>query len=149
MAGLHIKLVDFIIHNRARPWEFGTVDCCLAPADWNAWLGFPDVAADLRGTYHDDPSCRAKVESVGGIEAFGRRLEGVGWSEVEHPSEGCIAVVGSSHDTALQWGAIFFEDRWLIRQQEGFTAFTAHARVIWEPTIFVARDQALLEEGVA
>ena len=50
LARLHVKLVDFIVHSRARPWAFGEVDCCLAPDDWNVWLGLPDVAADLRGT---------------------------------------------------------------------------------------------------
>lgn len=70
-----VLLAQEIDRARAATFAWGVHDCCLWAADVVKALTGVDHAADLRGTYSDEAGARARIEALGGLEAFvGSRL---------------------------------------------------------------------------
>lgn len=110
MAGLE----SFV--SSCSPHVWGQSDCSLAVADWAMAVGHADSATDLRGTYSTEAQCRAVLASRGGLVAtVGGCAQAIGLSPIHEPELGCIAVIGSPHNEARQWAAIWQGFRWLVK----------------------------------
>jgi hypothetical protein len=122
-----------VAHNNALPWQPGAVDCCMVLADWAVWLGYPDSAAHLRGTYDSDDGFRAIIASHGGaVPLVGKCAASIGLRRVPRPSCGDIGVIGSPSNIQRQFGAIHDGNGWLVRMHGGFSRMTARTLAAWE-----------------
>lgn len=98
------------------PHIWGQSDCSLDVADWVTLNGHSDPAADWRGIYDSEASCRALLERRGGLLAHvADCAAGVGLSRLHEPELGCIAVIGSATNSDRQWAAIWQGFRWLVK----------------------------------
>lgn len=74
--------------------QYGRLDCCTFMADWLIVLGFDDVMADRRGTYHTKAQYRAAIRAEGGIlQSCRTRFARIGLQETTEPAEGDVALV--------------------------------------------------------
>lgn len=122
----------FVEAYREQPWQPGKIDCCLFLAAWAIWLGHPDPAEHLRGTYDSDEGFRTIVERAGGVVCVvARCVAKIGGKRVQRASCGDIGVIGNTKDLRCQFGAIFDGNRWLIRTPEGVRSFTASPLASW------------------
>lgn len=122
----------FVDAYREQPWQPGRVDCCLFLAAWAIWLGYPDPAEHLRGTYDSDEGFRAIVERAGGVVAVVSPCAiRIGGKRIQRPSCGDIGVIGNTKDLRCQFGAIFDGDRWLIRTPDGIRSVAAQPLAAW------------------
>jgi hypothetical protein len=129
----HASLLSFVEDCGAKPWQPGSVDCCLALAAWAMWLGHADPAAHLRGTYDDEEGFRAIIARAGGVVPVVQAcVDRIGGELVDAPVLGAIGVIGSSNSIHRQWGAIFDGECWLVRTRNGFSRLTAPTQAIWE-----------------
>lgn len=97
------------------------------------WLGHPDPAAHLRGTYTDDDGFRSIIAQAGGVEPVVQPCaDTIGGRRIERPRLGAIGVIGSPTNIQRQWGAIFDGNRWLVRFRDNVAPMTARALAIWE-----------------
>lgn len=125
-------LAAFQTHHAALPQVWGRVDCCLVLADWAVWLGHPDPAADLRGSYHSEEGCRAIVAAAGGLNPLLTVCAArIAWPASDHPSVGAVGIIGSPVIVNRQWGAIWDGRHWCVRLADGFVPFTARPFAIW------------------
>lgn len=128
-----MDLNDFIDAHMARPWAPGSVDCLLVLADWAMVRGYPDAAAHLRGTYHNEDGFRAIVERAGGAVPLVQDCsDRIGLTRADAPEYGFIAVVGSRRDIHRQWGGIWDGESWRVRFVNDFALVKAHPLAIWK-----------------
>jgi hypothetical protein len=128
-----VTLSAFLQHDALRPWQPGTVDCCMFLASWAMWLGHPDPAAHLRGTYDSEDGFRRIIAETGGVVSLvGACVHSIRGHVAPRPSAGAIGVIGSSTNIERQWGAIFDGRQWLVRSKAGISAFSAKPLAIWE-----------------
>lgn len=128
-----VALRAFLDAYEREPWTpGGKVDCCLIVAEWVKWLGYPDPAEELRGTYEAGQGqidvLAANGGAVGIIER-GARL--VGARPVEVPQAGDFGAVGSLKNITRQFGVIHDGDGWLTRAPDGFKRITARTLASW------------------
>jgi hypothetical protein len=122
----------FIRENIRLPWLPGHVDCLLVLADWCMWNGWPDPAADLRGTYHDEAGYQAIIAKAGGAVPFvGGRADRIGLRRSETAVVGSIAIIGSKTDIQRQWGAIWDGSSWRVRFVNDYPPVKARSLAIW------------------
>lgn len=127
-----VDLDAFLAEKAAQPWSWGSVDCCMVPADWGIANGYGDLMALERGRYDDEVGAEAMIVRRGGL--FPLVSDGcarAGLMPVEAPARGVIAIIGSLLTPTRQWGAIWDGSRWLVRDASGFTAVTARALGMW------------------
>jgi hypothetical protein len=60
------ELNAFLLANAKAAFAWGTMDCCLFPADGIHAMTGTDIAADFRGKYTDEASAMALIKSVTG-----------------------------------------------------------------------------------
>jgi hypothetical protein len=127
------RLAAFLAANDRKPWEPGTVDCCLFLADWAMWLGHEDPAAHLRGTYSDDDGFRAIIAAHEGVvPVVAACVANINGKRVQQPRCGSVGVIGSAANIKRQWGAIFDGSRWIVRSRQGIGPIAAKPLAIWE-----------------
>lgn len=126
------KLAAFIADNNRRPWQPGQVDCCMVLADWAIWLGHPDPAAHLRGTYDSDEGFRAIIAAAGNVPALVASCIPASGKRIQHPAPGDIGVIGSPTNIHRQFGAIHDDSGWLVRMHSGFGRMTARTLAAWK-----------------
>ncbi|MGM4911429.1 DUF6950 family protein [Rhizobium sp. 768_B6_N1_8] len=127
------RLTAFIADNNAKPWSPGSVDCCMVLADWAIWLGHPDPARHLRGTYGDEVGFRRIItDASGAVPIVERCVDHIRGARIAKPALGSIGVIGSHHNIDRQWGAIFDGQRWLVRFANGFAPMVARPLAIWK-----------------
>lgn len=131
-APLADRLAAFIADNNTRPWQPGAVDCCMVLADWAVWLGHPDPAAHLRGTYDSDEGFRAIIAAAGSVPALVAKCVPASGKRIQHPQRGAIGVIGSPSNIHRQFGAIHDGSGWLVRMHGGFGRMTAKTLAAWE-----------------
>lgn len=125
-------LSDFLRAYGEKRWAPGTVDCCLMLASWAIWLGHPDPAAHLRGTYDSDEGFAMIVERAGGVVPLvSTCAAGIGGKHIQRPSCGDIGVYGNTKDIRCQFGAIFDGERWVIRTPSGLRTMPGRALAAW------------------
>lgn len=125
------KLGAFLAANGALPWLPGEVDCCMVLASWAIWLGHPDPASHLRGTYDTEDGFRAIIAAHRGVVPLvSSCLPATAMPTAPH--RGCIGVVGSRANIHRQFGAIHDGDGWLVRQRDGFARITARTLAAWK-----------------
>ncbi|MGM4909116.1 DUF6950 family protein [Rhizobium sp. 768_B6_N1_8] len=123
---------SFFASHSALAWSPGAIDCCLFLADWAVFLGHPDPADHLRGTYEDEEGFRGIVEAAGGlVPVVGFCVEKIRGKRVQRPAAGDIGVIGSPKSIHRQWGAIFDGARWNIRFENAIGPMTASPLAIW------------------
>lgn len=124
----------FLVADAAKPWSPGSrVDCCLALAEWAIWLGYPDPAAHLRGTYEaGDGQLAALRRGDGALGLVRSCAAAIGGVEVMEPSAGCIGVIGSPTVVTRQFGVIHDGRGWLTRTKNGYERVTARSLAIWK-----------------
>jgi len=126
-------LPSFLTWANLQAWRPGDMDCCMCLASWAIWLGHPDPAIDLRGTYKDEAGFQAIVAKAGGVvPVVSGCVDHIGGKRIDAPVQGAIGVVGSQFVIDRQWGAIFDGYNWLVRAKSGFVAITAASLAIWE-----------------
>jgi hypothetical protein len=127
------QLASFLDAYAQKPWQPGTVDCCLFLADWAMWLGHDDPATHLRGTYADDAGFESIISAAGGVApvvaACAARIAG---RLVDRPHIGSIGVIGSPSISSRQWGAIFDGGRWIVRFRNSVGQLAARPLAIWD-----------------
>jgi hypothetical protein len=129
---VNVMLAEFIRAYGEKPWEPGTVDCCLYLAAWAIWLGHSDPARHMRGTYNDETGLRAVVERRGSVVAVVADCAAtIGAKRVQQPFYGDIAVIGSATNIHRQFGAIFDGERWLVRHIRTIAPVSAKPLAIW------------------
>jgi len=127
------KLRGFIADNNARPWQPGYVDCCMVLASWATWLGHPDPAAHLRGSYDNDEGLRAIIVAhQGAVPIVSTCAANIGLKPTSKPTRGDIGVIGSPSNIHRQFGAIHDGKGWLVRMHGGFGRMTARTLAAWE-----------------
>jgi hypothetical protein len=124
----------FLSTNTQQPWTpGGTVDCCLALAEWAIWLGYDDPAAHLRGAYTPGQGQLDILASNGGaLELVRRCAESIGGELTSSPKRGTIGVVGSANNHTRQFGAIHDGEKWLTRTPSGWTPVSARLLAAWD-----------------
>ena len=132
VAARHSLLQTFIADNNTRPWQPGQVDCCMVLADWASWLGHPDPAAHLRGTYDSDEGFRATIAAAGNVPALVASCIPRSGKRIQHPMAGDIGVIGSPNNIHRQFGAIHDGNGWLVRMHGGFGRMTARTLAAWK-----------------
>lgn len=81
------KLTELIDARRARPFEWGSNDCCLFACDVILELTGIDPAADLRGTYSSELSAVRLLSQLGGVAGIATaRCEANGFPEWPDPA---------------------------------------------------------------
>ncbi|EPE98620.1 DUF6950 family protein [Rhizobium grahamii] len=127
------KLAAFLATQSVRPWQPGTVDCCLFLADWAVWIGHRDPAAHLRGMYDSDDGFRAIIAAHQGVvPVVSQCVANINGKRVQRPSCGSVGVIGSPANINRQWGAIFDGERWLIRFRDEVGPIVARPLAIWK-----------------
>lgn len=127
------KLAAFVADNNTRPWQPGHVDCCMVLADWAMWLGHPDPATHLRGTYDSDEGFRAIIAAhQGAVPVVARCVAAIDGKPTSKPTRGAIGVIGSPLNIHRQFGAIHDGSGWLVRMHGGFGRMTACTLAAWE-----------------
>lgn len=126
-------LVAFLDAYAREPWTpGGKVDCCLIIAEWAMWLGYPDAAAHLRGTYEPGQGQIDILAAHGGAVAIIERCAlSIGARPVNEPRCGDFGVVGSLKNIIRQFGVIHDGDGWLTRAPDGFKRITARTLAAW------------------
>lgn len=127
------RLKGFIEANTREPWTPGSrVDCCLVLAEWAMWLGYPDPASHLRGTYlPGQGQIDVLAMSGGAVELVTQCAGRLGLCCTEVPREGDIGVVGSAHNITRQFGVIHDGAGWLTRTPQGFERIAAKTLAAW------------------
>ncbi len=59
------RLHAFLESEKAKPFAWGTHDCCIFAANWILALTGVDIAEDFRGKYTDEASCTALMAKLG------------------------------------------------------------------------------------
>lgn len=126
----------FLASDEQKPWTPGReVDCCLSLANWAMWLGHPDPAAHLRGTYEPGQGQIEILARSGGamalVEHCARSIGGV---RIDRPGRGDIGVVGSSTNPTRQFGVIHSGQFWITRTSSGWVRVTAKTLAAWKIT---------------
>ena len=126
-------LAEFLRAYSEKPWRPGVdVDCCLFLASWAIWLGHPDPAAHLRGTYDSEEGFRAIVERAGSVPVLvGSCVSLIRGRRVRHPACGAIGVIGSASNIHRQFGAIHDGERWQVRFKNSVAPMVAAPLAIW------------------
>lgn len=108
-------LAEFLRDRAGRTWSWGDNDCGLWLADWVSRLrGVPDPAADLRGRYGDEASCRALLGPVPYPVLVGRLARAVGMARTNEPAPGDIAIIDGPAGDGVPVGAIRTAGGWAI-----------------------------------
>ncbi|WP_376776737.1 DUF6950 family protein [Rhizobium laguerreae] len=127
------RLAAFVADNSSIPWRPGTVDCCMFLASWAMWIGHPDPAGHLRGTYDDDDGFRRIIAAAGGVVPVVEScISSIGGVRIAAPSLGAVAVIGARTNTEHQFGAIFDGQRWLVRFTNRVGHMAACPLAIWK-----------------
>lgn len=116
-----MNLAAFLERAARTPFDYGTFDCCLMPADW-IWLKRGvDPAADLRGRYATAIGCARVLAREGGVLAvFARCVASVGLEPTTAPLEGDVGVVDAETSKGREAvGAICTGPRWAILGRPG------------------------------
>lgn len=93
-TGRFSRVVEFLTAARVRPWKWGTDDCCMTPADWVLAETGIDPAAEFRGAYHDEESCRRAIQEAGGfVQAVGYAMDAAGFERTQSPGMGDVGIV--------------------------------------------------------
>ncbi|THK38155.1 hypothetical protein EHS39_11475 [Ensifer sp. MPMI2T] len=100
-------------------------------ADWAMWLGHPDPATHLRGTYDSDDGFRSIIAANEGVPALVATCIPRGGKRIQHPHCGAIGVIGSPTNIHRQFGAIHDGSGWLVRMHGGFGRMTARTLAAW------------------
>lgn len=120
----------FVGETDATPHVWGVSDCSLMVADWCVANGYPDPAAELRGTYATEAECRAILEARGGLSNVVAACASLaGLAAIHEPEFGCVAVIGSPSRQSRQWSAIWNGHKWMVRW------LSADGRPMWAPFI--------------
>lgn len=115
-----------------KPWRPGQVDCCLFLAAWAIWLGYPDPAQHLRGTYDDEAGFRGIIDGAGSVTAVVERCaHSINARRLQRPLCGSIGVIGSSSNIHRQFGAIHDGEGWNVRFINGVHRMIATPLAIW------------------
>lgn len=116
----------------AKAWEPGKVDCCLFLAAWAIWLGHPDPAQHLRGTYDDEAGFRGIIDGAGSLFAVVDRCAlSINAKRLQWPLCGSIGVIGSHTNIHRQFGAIHDGEGWNVRFIHGVHRMIAAPLAIW------------------
>lgn len=101
-------------------------------ADWASWLGHPDPAAHLRGTYDSDEGFRAIITAAGNVPALVASCVPRSSKRIQRPSAGDIGVIGSPTNIHRQFGSIHDGNGWLVRMHGGFGRMAARTLAVWK-----------------
>lgn len=134
LVGLGDTLDAFLAHRNTLPWSPGhEVDCCLELAAWAMWLGHPDPASHLRGTYEQGQGQLDVLERGGGaIALVAACASAIGGMPIVAPARGDIGVVGSPTNITRQFGVIHDGRGWLTRTRAGFCRVSARTLSAWK-----------------
>lgn len=105
------RLHAFLESEKAKPFAWGTHDCCIFAANWIQALTGVDIAEDFRGKYSDEASCNALLAKLGyaDVDAMITAQLTVKWQfpvvhpnfahrgdliQVEQPTGSALCVVG-------------------------------------------------------
>jgi hypothetical protein len=126
------QLAAFLADNNTRHWQPGHVDCCMVLADWAVWLGHPDPASHLRGTYDSDEGFLAIITAHdGAVPLVATCVANINGKRIQRPARGAIGVIGSPSNIHRQFGAIHDGQGWLVRMHGGFGRMTARTLAAW------------------
>lgn len=128
-----VTLRAFLDAYEREPWTpGGKVDCCLIVAEWVKWLGYPDPAEGLRGTYEaGQGQIDVLAKNGGAVGIIERGALMVGAQRVDEPRAGDFGVVGSAKNITRQFGVIHDGEGWLTRAPDGFKRITARTLAVW------------------
>lgn len=126
-----MMLADYLRAAAARPFAFGSHDCCTFPGDWVlAQTGF-DPVAKWRGRYDSEEGARNFILSAGGIAMlWADGLDGIA-QETSAPQAGDIGIIEMPCGEA---GGIFTGKRWAFLSNRGvhYASIEPQAvQVIW------------------
>lgn len=125
-------LTAFLSAYERKQWSPGTVDCCLFLAAWAVWLGYPDPAQHLRGTYRDEAGFRNIIDEAGSVTAVVERSAlSINAKRLQRPLCGSIGVIGSPTNIHRQFGAIHDGEGWNVRFITGVHRMIATPLAIW------------------
>lgn len=130
------RFEQFIDATNGLPSVWGASDCSLRIADWVIVNGHDDPAAEWRGTYDSESTCRALLVARGGLSGHVATCAAqIGMKPLSEPRFGSIAVIGSQTNSDRQWSAIWGGRRWMVLWGNAVSAqwvpFAAKPLGIW------------------
>jgi len=113
---------------RARPFEWGTHDCCLWAADAVQALTGRDPAAQWRGTYSSELGAFRIVFKLGGLPA----IAALGGAEID-PALAVTGDVGTVRwpDGIVSLGVCGGDGRWMVAGDAGLVTLRDCALRVW------------------
>lgn len=126
IKGWQTRLEALVNDRLHRRFEFGVHDCCLWAADVVLAATGTDPAEGLRGTYNDEQSAQAVIESMGGVPSIGASRFGdeiavslaqsgdVGMIDTDS-GPALVAKVGTTWMAATAWGVSHIADDSVMR----------------------------------
>lgn len=123
-------LEEFLLEVARSDHVWSESDCAMTIANWWRFKHGLDPAADLRGTYHNEPECMAVVEREGGmLNVVGVRAERVGAILTANPVPGDIGVINVH---GLTFGAILGPSgRWIVKSVHGVASYRCAHLKAW------------------
>ena len=134
VSGAGDPLSVFLREEARRPFDWGTANCLLLPADWIVRLGLPDPAAEWRDLA-DEAAALALVTRRGGVI----RLAEAGMAahrrvDVTNAVRGDVGVVSVlAADGSAEVGAVCTGTRWAARGVHGLSFGPATPIAVWRP----------------
>jgi len=118
------------------PFSWGHSDCVLVVLDWIDRVHSSDLAASVRYTYDDAPSCQRAWQWVTSpVKAMDQKLQEMGGlQKTDAPSAGDIAILpmeGRNSRRPIPTGSIWLGKAWGCKGLDGAT--TLHPSVVPPP----------------
>lgn len=125
-------LDEFLSTHSLLPWQYGQEDCLMNLANWAVARAYPDPAAHLRNTYNTEEGYKAIILSKGStIALVDDCAKRSGIVPSEFIRNGYIGVIGSHENNFKQWGAIYSEGWWWVRDTDGYHKLRARPLAVW------------------
>ena len=120
------RFAELVESARARPFEWGSHDCCLWGADSVLALTGNDLAAQWRGTYSDALSAARLLKQLGGLEA----LAATAGPEMppSFAAQGDVGLVEANAEDGSLSIAVCAGHSWLVVGESGLLSFPTAVR---------------------
>jgi len=114
------RLALFLRKQAAIPFQYGSCDCALMPADWCESESGVDPAWPLRGQYSSDEEWQQLAEEAGGlVELWADLGRQSNLEQTMNPAVGDIGLV-EIVDHGI-FGAVKMTNRWAVKLERGIT----------------------------
>lgn len=130
-----MTLAAYMAEIEARPWSWGSHDCCTFVAGWVMARGNPDPMEFIRDRYDSERSALRRIREGGGLERLWLRgMIEAGVPEADEPRAGDVGVIrAATVDGVNEACGVYTGDRWLTLGLRGIECGPAEPIMVWRP----------------